>query len=397
MSVIVTNARSRIAYNVVRSLGQKGVEIYTADFVPRSMSFFSRYSKGHFLYPSPFTDQEGFIQRLIHEIQRLRASVLIPVYEETFLVAKHADRLSKYVSIVVPQYDGILIAHNKDKWNQIARNLKIPVPESCSIEELHSGIVKASDLRYPVLVKPKQGGGGWGIKRVASPEALTAMLNAESCNGVSWSRFFVQEWTSGETHCVAMLFNRGKLRAKVAYKQLRDYPLAGGQATMRVSVRSAKAEAYLQELLEHLNWHGVCQADFVLDAATQTPYLIDMNPRLWGSLVQAIASGVDFPHLLYRLAREGDVTPITEFKTGVITRWVGGELGAFLPHLKNSTEKRKFLRAFFFPPTAASLYDDLTIVDPLPFFAWVTGTLLKSSKFRAFRAADRESLKGIWE
>ncbi len=93
MSVIITNARNRIAYNVVRSLGQKDIDLYTADFVPRSMSFVSRYSKGHFIYPSPFTDQEGFVQRLVDEIQRLRVDVLIPVFEETFLVAKHADRL----------------------------------------------------------------------------------------------------------------------------------------------------------------------------------------------------------------------------------------------------------------------------------------------------------------
>ena len=397
MSVIITNAKNRIAYNVVRSLGQKGIELYTADFVPRSMSFASRYSKGYFVYPSPFRDPEGFVQRLIDEIQRLGVDVLIPAFEETFLIAKYADRFSGCVSTVLPDYEKILIAHNKDRWAQIAREHDIPVPRSCSIEDIQSGAVRCNDLRYPVLVKPKQGGGAWGIQQIESPEALSSLLSFDSCNGMPWSRFFVQEKISGETHCVAMLLNQGQLRAKVAYKQLRDYPVTGGQATMRVSMRSYKAEAYLQQLLESMNWHGVCQADFVIDKHTQIPYLIDLNPRLWGSLAQAIASGVDFPYLIYRLAREGDVAPVTEFQTGVVTRWIGGELGAFFPHLKRAPARLQFLRAFLFPPTQVALYDDFCIADPLPFFVWLNDALLKAVKFRSLKAVSHESLEGIWE
>jgi predicted ATP-grasp superfamily ATP-dependent carboligase len=361
------------------------------------MSFASRYSKGHFVYPSPFKDQEGFVQRLIDEIRRLGADVLIPVFEETFLVAKHAARLSDHVSMVLPTYENILIAHNKDRWARLARKLDVPVPVSCAIEELQTESVRPDDLRFPVLVKPKQGGGAWGIQQIESSEALGILLNGDNCNGMPWGRFFVQEKIRGETHCVAMLFNQGQLRAKVAYRQLRDYPVTGGQATMRVSIRSYKAEAYLQRLLETLKWHGVCQADFVIDSNTQVPYLIDLNPRLWGSLAQAIASGVDFPYLIYRIAREGDVAPVTEFKTDVVTRWIGGELGAFFPHFKRSPARLQFVRRFFFPPMRAALYDDFSVADPLPFFAWLTDALLKAAKSRSLKAVSHDSLEGVWE
>ena len=397
MSVIVTNAKNRIAYNVVRSLGQQGIEVYTADFVPRSMSFASRYSKGHFLYPSPFRDQEGFVQRLIDQIQRLRADVLIPVFEETFLVAKHKERLSRYVTMVLPDYEQILIAHNKDKWEQIARRLEIPVPGSYPIEELRNGTVNTSDLRYPVLIKPKQGGGAWGIQQLDTAETLANLLNCPLHDGMPWNRFFIQEKIDGETHCVAMLFNQGQLRAKVAYRQLRDYPVTGGQATLRVSLRNEKAELYLQQLLEEVKWHGVCQADFVVDKNTRAPYLIDLNPRLWGSLVQGIASGVDFPYLIYKLAREGDISLVTEFKTDVVTRWIGGELGAFFPQLKKSPGKLRFLRTFFFPGGRAVLYDDFCLADPIPFCAWGIDALLRAVQFRSVKAVSHDSLPGIWE
>jgi predicted ATP-grasp superfamily ATP-dependent carboligase len=252
-------------------------------------------------------------------------------------------------------------------------------------------------LRYPVLIKPKQGGGAWGIRQIESEEELKNLLNSDDYLHRPWSRFFIQEKVVGDTHCVAMLLNKGALRATVAYKQLRDYPVTGGQATMRVSVRNVEAEQCLERLLEHLHWNGVCQADFIVEPHTGKPYLIDLNPRLWGSLAQAIASGVDFPFLIYQLAKEGDVAPVTGFKTGVVTRWIGGELGTFFPHLRNTSKKLEFLRQFLHPPTRATLYDDFSLADPVPFLVWLGDAAFRALKFRTLKPTGHESLEGIWK
>ena len=103
MSVIVTNAKSRIAYNIVKSLGKRGIDVHTSDFVPLSMSFASRYSKSNFLYPSPFKYQKGFIESLIKNITRLKTDVLIPVFEETFLISKYKTELMKHVKLVIAE------------------------------------------------------------------------------------------------------------------------------------------------------------------------------------------------------------------------------------------------------------------------------------------------------
>ena len=397
MSVVVTNARNRIAYNVVRSLGQRGVPVYVADSVSRPMSAASRYASGHFTYPSPFHDPEGFIECLATELPRLGADVLIPVFEETFLIARHKARLSPLVSMAVPDYDQILTAHNKDKWELVARRLGIPVPAAYSPEALRGGGVGASQPRFPVLIKPKQGGGAWGIREAPSRAALEQLLDQPTWDGKSWDRFFVQEKVEGETHCVAMLFNRGQLRAKVAYRQLRDFPTTGGQATVRVSLRSETAERYLQQLLEDLRWHGPCQADFIVDRQTGLPYLIDVNPRLWGSLVQAIASGVDFPYLIYRMAKDGDVPPVVSFKTGVVTRWLGGDIAALPARLRSSSEKLTVLRDFLFPATPAVLFDDFSWSDPLPMVHWCADAIVRAVKFRSTAAVSHDSLQGTWE
>jgi predicted ATP-grasp superfamily ATP-dependent carboligase len=395
MSVLVTNARNRIAYNVVRSLGQRGVAVYTADFVPRSMSFASRYTKSHFVYPSPFRDPEGFMRCITQQIGRLAPKVLIPVYEETFLLAKHKDILAPLVSFALPDYSQVLIAHNKHRWEPIARRSGIPVPASYSAEDMQRGGTR--HLRYPVLIKPKQGGGAWGIREAASCAQLDQWLAQPRWADKPWNEFFVQEKIAGHTHCVAMLCNRGQLRAKVAYRQLRDYPATGGQATLRVSARHAAAEAYFQRLLEQLEWHGPCQADFIVDSKTDVPYLIDVNPRLWGSLSLAIAAGVDFPYLIYRLALDGDVAPVTSFSTGVTTRWIGGDIAALPPRLRGGASKREVLKDFFFPATRATLFDDFSFADPLPFLAWCLDAVSRAMKSHSLRAVPHDSLDGVWE
>jgi predicted ATP-grasp superfamily ATP-dependent carboligase len=395
--VIVTNAKSRIAYNIVRSLGQKGINVCTGDFVSCSMSFASGYSKGHFRYPSPFQDQRAFIKCLHEKIDSIGDCVLIPVHEETFLISKFKDQIPQNCKMVIPSYDQILMAHNKDRWQNIARRLEIPIPETYDLDNLRQNSHFLRDLHYPILIKPRQGGGGWAIKEVESAKDLEIILSTESFGGLPWGRYFCQEKVHGETHCVAMLFRQGELRGKIAYKQLREYPIAKGQATLRISIRTAAAEEYFRRFLEKMAWHGVCQADFVIDRETQIPYLVDINPRFWGSLAQAIASGVDFPHLVYRMAIEGDVEPVTTFRTGITTRWIGGDLRTFFPLLKKSESKVEFIRQFYFPQTKSTLFDDFSWKDPLPFFVWSLDAVLKMIKNHSLKPAPHDSLEGIWE
>jgi predicted ATP-grasp superfamily ATP-dependent carboligase len=394
---IVTNARNRIAYNIARSLGKKKVPVHTADCVTRSMCYFSTYSKGHFLYPSPFKDPQGFIRCLLEKSSTGADPVLIPVFEETFLVAKFKEQLSQHYKLVVPDYEQILVAHNKDRWEPIARGLGIPVPETYTAESLRQNPERIGELRYPVLAKPKQGGGAWAIKQIDSRYELQDLLARDNYCGLPWERFFFQRKICGETHCVAMLFRQGELRARVVYKQLRDYPVTGGQATLRVSIRNAEIESHFKSLLEDLGWHGVCQADFVVDKETRVPFLIDVNPRFWGSLVQAIASGVDFPYLLYRMAIDGDVDPVPEYRAEVTTRWLGGDLRTFLPLLRRSQSKLDFIREFLFPQNRSALLDDFSWQDPLPFWIWSLDALLKVVKHRSFEPVAHDSLEGIWE
>jgi predicted ATP-grasp superfamily ATP-dependent carboligase len=84
-------------------------------------------------------------------------------------------------------------------------------------------------------------------------------------------------------------------------------------------------------LLSLLGWVGVAMAEFKVDPRDGRPKLLEVNPRFWGSLHHAIVCGVDFPWLLCRMAVDGDVDRVADYRVGVRSRsLLHGDLMHFL-------------------------------------------------------------------
>jgi len=92
-------------------------------------------------------------------------------------------------------------------------------------------------------------------------------------------------------------------------------------------------------LLDQIGWQGVAMVEYKLDEATQTPYLMEVNGRFWGSLQLAIDAGVDFPALLVAASsgRATDLEPRTPTHPGVRSRWEWGEVNHLIARVRRST------------------------------------------------------------
>lgn len=101
-----------------------------------------------------------------------------------------------------------------------------------------------------------------------------------------------------------------------------------------------------RKILDHVNWHGVAMVEFKLDERTNKPVLIEVNPRFWGSVYQAIAAGVNFPYLLYEMALYGDVEPVFNYKVGVKTRFLLNDFRALSAILTIQAIALQLLRNF---------------------------------------------------
>jgi predicted ATP-grasp superfamily ATP-dependent carboligase len=91
-----------------------------------------------------------------------------------------------------------------------------------------------------------------------------------------------------------------------------------GTGVLRETVAAPEIEKIGEQLLGGLGWHGVAEIDFRWQPGSE-PSLIEVNPRFWGGLTQAVEAGWDYPYLLYRLAVDGRVDKVESHATEVRT------------------------------------------------------------------------------
>ena len=387
-NVLVTSAGTRVAYAICKSLARRGIRVYAGDSLPLPMTAFSRHCAGSFRYASPFTKEERFWDDLTRFIRQKRIGVLLPVLEEGYCIARSKERLDGLAHVFLPDFAQILAVHDKAQLAALAERLGLFIPRSLDATEVLDRPDLLHDLRYPVLLKPKQGGGGWGIRRFTNFRDLMDALRQPDLE--TW-RFILQEELEGETLCACALYHHGVFLAGDCYRTLNSYPVPYGQATLRESVDGGEALAVLKSLLDHLGWNGVCEADLIRDRRSGITYLLDVNPRFWGSLAHNIAAGMDYPYYVYRLSLgENSFAPGTA-RPGTRTRWLGGDIPRFLAELRRSADKTAFLRAALARDGAVACHDDWDVTDPLPFAVWAAGQCIHK-----IAGKKRDALPGIW-
>ena len=63
----------------------------------------------------------------------------------------------------------------------------------------------------------------------------------------------------------AFVYNQGKMIASFADIHWRDFPASGGSGTLRESIHRPDLEYLGRRVLDHLNWHGVAECEFVVE------------------------------------------------------------------------------------------------------------------------------------
>lgn len=370
MSVLVTASDSPKALSVIRSLGKAGIPVTAAAETEFSVGSSSKYCTGTFRYPSPRRSPEKYYETLSVFLKHHPHDVLMPVHsDDTYLIAKYKDHLSKFTKIPFHSYEAICEVNDKSRLMQVASELGIPSPRTFFVHKL-SDLRKISlDAEFPLVIKVRNSSGSSGVDYASSPEELnTKFTYMIKKFGLTEKEYpIIQEYIKGEGYGVSMLFNYGELRAKCTHRRIREYPITGGPSTLRESVNHPAMEKIARDLLGHYQWHGLAMVEFKLRDSDKKPVLIEVNPRMWGSINQSILAGVNFPHLLYTMAMEGDVKPVLNHETGVFSRNSFSDIIAIGSYLVHTGRIKNFGTAGIFP-----LNDDIiSWDDPLPAFRFL--------------------------
>jgi predicted ATP-grasp superfamily ATP-dependent carboligase len=329
--VLILDGAQRSALAATRSLGRRGVPVVVGGEHEQTLSGCSRYCAERLAYPSPARDGEGFVRTILSEIRRREIEVLLPMTEiTTSLVLQHMD---EFHSVRVPFASFELFERLADKWTvmELAQDLGVPIPPTYFIRGGNDLRDVLGAAEFPVVLKPRRSRirceGRWietSVKYANSPQELLEIANTHHC--FSHHPFLVQKLIRGQGYGVFALYAQGRPAVFFAHRRLRERPPTGG-----VSVLSESAEMNPQALrgaraiLDDAGWHGVAMVEFKI-STDGTPYLMEVNPRFWGSLQLAVDAGVDFSWLAYQLALGELPRGVETYQIGARERWLLGDV-----------------------------------------------------------------------
>jgi len=325
---IITFARGWQTLVATRSLGRRGVAVITGDEYAMTAASFSKYSIADFRYPNPTQEPEAFLDVLEETVLQYKPEdettpyVLMPIHKETYLIARHRERFEPHIRVPIPQLDHIKRVHNKGTLAAYAMERGLPTPRTWIPEDEADFQSLAGEVALPAFVKLRESASGVGIRKVNTLDELKATY-AEFIEHFQLKEKnypIIQQGVPGNDYCVTTLFDHGTMVAAMTYRGLRAFPAERGATVMRETVAAPAMEQVAAELLGSLGWHGVAELDFRWEGTPEaTPYLIEVNPRFFGGLIQSVESGWDYPWLLFQLAVQGHIEPVTEIQRDVRT------------------------------------------------------------------------------
>ena len=336
MKVLVTDGNNRAALAITRSLGRKGHLVVVGATGHPSLASSSKYCQDSIVYPSPTESPLNFIQCLLEVVKSKDIDIVLPVSDVTTIpVCEHKSSLEQYCKVPFPEQDAVKLAANKAQLFQVAEELGVAVPRTLMLENSSQQFVLPQEMSFPLVIKPGRSriptDNGWistSVNYANDSEELKRTI--EETHPLAFP-VLLQERITGPGVGVFACYDHGKPVAFFSHRRLREKPPSGGVSVLRESIPVAPvARDFSERLLGRLNWHGVAMVEFKLDTRDNLPKLIEINGRFWGSLQLAIDAGVDFPHLLIDTAMLKTVDPVIDYKVGVKTRWLLGDLDRLL-------------------------------------------------------------------
>lgn len=341
--VLVTDGNERSSLAVTRGLGQEGIAVIVGAETKRSLAGTSRYCVETWRYPSPKDEPVQFISKIKEAISHFGLSGIVAVSDATTqLLAESRGEFPLTIRPFIPSFESYSVVSDKFALMQIAQQLDVPIPETIFVHDGNVEAVADNVKAYPVVVKP-----GRSLVKLDGVYLKTSVHVVFSRDELiqlyrrtPYLRYpsLVQQRIEGPGQGVFGLFDHGRPCALFAHRRIREKPPSGGVSVLRESIPLSKPmRDYAVSLLEHVKWQGVAMVEFKVDRVTGVPMLMEINGRFWGSLQLAMDAGLNFPYLLFQMAKESPVAvPDNAYCVGTKSRWLLGDVDHLLMRLTKS-------------------------------------------------------------
>ncbi len=350
--ILLTDPSQRATLAACRSLVRAGHEVHVASPRRWSLAGASRGVRSHGLLQDPMDHPEDFAAAVAALAERVKADVLLPTTDASAVaILKRQGGAPAPYRIPLPGLPAFTLASDKAALLPLAEKAGLAIPESMLVPSRAAAAAHSLEDFAPGVLKPHRSiaAVGVGLRRHSVVPYDSATMGAALLQSMPDEAFpiLVQRRVEGPGVGFFALRWNGAMVATFAHRRVREVPPTGGVSVCRESIPMPQALAGAgTRLLEALDWEGVAMVECKHDPATDRYYVIEINPRFWGSLQLAIDAGVDFPRLLVECALGRPPVPVTSYRAGIRSRWGWGEVDYVYLRTKLRPPERSAASAF---------------------------------------------------
>lgn len=292
-TVLISDITSYKACVVARHIANNypGIRIIGCDSRRFSNYLRTSHVQEHFVLKSAIRDGESYALEVAKLINSREVDLYFPVNSAEMDVVLPRRELFGSTLDYWGSYEAFCTLNDKNKLHELARSLGIRVPRAFDDPE---------QADYPVVVKLTRSSAAKGVFYANNRTQLDVILAALP----SGAPYVLQEYVGGEGVGYSLFARNSEIVAAYGHRRLLEYPFTGGSSLYRTGYEHPDMASVAAAIMEATCWSGLAMLEFKLDALGQL-WLIEINPRIWGSIHQGLANGVNYFAALLGLGLEG--------------------------------------------------------------------------------------------
>src|SRR5215467_2404316 len=304
--VVILRSGHHGGLGIARSLGRRGVPVYSVDADYWEPTFSSRYCRRRFLLNIESDPPDQSLAFLLQIGRQLGGRpILIPTTDHgACWVAQHAAVLQEAFRFPCQKVELMRSLSDKGRMQDLARRHGVPTPQSVvprSREELLHFLETAV---LPVMVKAtdterfRRRTGGTKFLMQTQRELLDLYAKAEDGDEPN---LLVQEYIPGEDWMFDGYFDKNSQSLfGVTGKKIRRFPVSTGVTSLGVCLRNDALAKTTTDFMKAIGYHGILDIGYRLDTRDGQYKVLDVNPRI-GCTFRLFAggNGMDVARALY--------------------------------------------------------------------------------------------------
>jgi predicted ATP-grasp superfamily ATP-dependent carboligase len=373
LRILLLDGDTRQTLPVAKALRSAGHYVTVLCEKSISSGAWSRYPHRRIFGPSCTEEPEAYLEFLISYLHKHAQDITIPLFDPSAnLASLYKEELTRYTRVPIVDYGTFILARDKQKTMKMCAQAQVPYPATYSPEQESMDSIIAC-IEFPCLIKPNVGRGAMGLKRVERAEDLQKVYEEVRRDfGPCCIQEFIPQ-TGMQYKAQLFRSRQGRIHGAVVFNKVRYFPITGGTSSFNSTVDRPDIIADCTRLLETINWSGHADVDLIEDPRDGKAKVMEINPRITGSIKIAFEAGVDFAELLVRYAMEEELPVYNGYRVGVQMRYMPLDILWFLYSHNRWRAKPNWFKFW----GKDLCYQEGSLDDPLPTLAILLDGLMR--------------------